>query len=388
MVAARRAFVNLAAAAGRRAAVLGAAAALCAAGSGDPGVLPPGFAIERIAVVPGARELAVAPNGDLFAGTLGAEVVLVAGAQGTPAAPRTFVRLDDAPVAGVALDGDRLYLGAQFGVWVVPYRPGDRAARAEPRRLAELRPSGVASGHVTTSVAVAGGILYASVGSSCNACDPEVDDTRATIQIVPRDGGAPRPKARGIRNAIALAANPETGTLWAGVAGQDELAPGHPYEIFDAVGAHAGIANYGWPFCVENRTQTRTGADCRAQTVARVVFPAYSTPIGAAFYARTAGGAHAFPAAWRGGAFVTLHGSWHRPLVAPRVAFVPLDGDAPRTPVDWSDPNAQWRTFVGGLQTSDGRRIARPTGIAVGSDGSLFVADDSGGAIYRIRPRD
>ena len=35
----------------------------------------------------------------------------------------------------------------------------------------------------------------------------------------------------------------------------------------------------------------------------------------------------------------------------------------------------------------DGARIARPTGIAVGPEGSLFVSDDKAGEIYRIRPR-
>jgi glucose/arabinose dehydrogenase len=29
---------------------------------------------------------------------------------------------------------------------------------------------------------------------------------------------------------------------------------------------------------------------------------------------------------------------------------------------------------------------ARPTGVAVGAEGSLFVADDQNNAIYRIRP--
>ena len=84
---------------------------------------------------------------------------------------------------------------------------------------------------------------------------------------------------------------------------------------------------------------------------------------------------------------MTLHGSWHVPPVPPRVAFVPLDGDAPKSAVDWRDPSVQWREFAGGFQLESGRRIGRPTGVAVGSKGSLFVADDSAGVIYRIRPR-
>jgi glucose/arabinose dehydrogenase len=344
-----------------------------------------GFTIERIATVPGARELAVAPNGDLFAGTSSDAVYIVPDAQGTPGAPAVFVRLDDRPVAGIALDGDRLYVGAQFGVYELPYRTGERTAGAQPRKIAAMRTSGIQRDHVTTSVAVAGGKLYASAGASCNNCQPELDATRATIQEMTPDGGDMTPRATHIRNAIALAVNPQTGTLWAGVAGQDELPHGHPYEMFDPVTLHPGVADYGWPYCYENH-QAAGGHDCSAQIVPRVVFPAYETPIGAAFYPEHPAGPHAFPESYRGGAFVTLHGSWHQPPVPPRVVFVPLHGDEPASPVDWNDPATQWRTFVGGFQKPDGSRIARPTGIAVGPDGSLFVSDDQTGGIYRIRP--
>jgi glucose/arabinose dehydrogenase len=228
--------------------------------------------------------------------------------------------------------------------------------------------------------------LYAGVGSSCNACDPELDATRATIQVMDLDGRNMHAKAIHIRNPIALAIDPPTRVLWAGNAGQDELPHGHPYEIFDAVGAHDGTVDYGWPYCYENRKRASPERDCANQTLPRVVFPAYDTPIGAAFYRAPASATYAFPAAYAGGAFVTLHGSWHKPAVPPRVGFVPLHGDDPGRPVDWSDPSKQWREFAGGFQEADGERVGRPTGIAVGPEGSLFVADDRAGAIYRIRP--
>jgi glucose/arabinose dehydrogenase len=200
------------------------------------------------------------------------------------------------------------------------------------------------------------------------------------------DGSGMTPKAKRIRNAIALATNPQTGTLWAGVAGQDELPNGHPYEFFDPVTLHAGVADYGWPYCYDNH-QAVDRHDCSAQVVPRVVFPAYETPIGAVFYPEHPTGAHAFSEAYRGGAFVTLRGSWHQPLVPPRVVFVAMNGDEPKTPVNWNDAAAQWKEFVGGFQTASGQRRARPTGVAVGPDGSLFVSDDTGGGIFRIRPR-
>jgi glucose/arabinose dehydrogenase len=348
--------------------------------------VPAGFAIERIATVENGRELAIAPNGDLFVATSGNTVDIVADAEGNAAPAKTFVQISDHPVAGIAIDGERMYLGAQFGVYELPYRDGDRSPRAQPRKIASVRSSGIARDHVTTSVAVAAKRLYASVGSSCNNCDPDLDATRATIQQMDLDGSGMTPKARHIRNAIALATNLQTGTLWAGVAGQDELAHGHPYEMFDPVTLHAGVVDYGYPYCYENH-QAVGGHDCSAQTVARVVLPAYETPIGAAFYPEHPTGVHAFGETYRGGAFVTLHGSWHQPPVPPRVVFIAMNGDEPRTPVDWNDPTTQWKDFMTGFQLADGRRIARPTGIAVGPDGSLFVSDDQDGGIYRIRPR-
>ncbi len=347
--------------------------------------VPPGFEIETIAHLDRPRELAVTPNGDLLIGTSGNAVEIVPDAIGTPHEPHLFARLDDREAAGIALGRDALYVGTYGGVWRIPYQRGDDTARAKAARIATVRPDG-GGGHTTTSVAVAANTLYAGVGSSCNACD-ERDPTRASVIAMGLAGENPHPRATHIRNPIALAIDPQTETLWAGVAGQDELEAGHPYEIFDPVSLHAGAPDYGWPTCYEDHRAIDGRRDCRAQTPPRVIFPAYETPIGATFYSASAAGAHAFPHAYRAGAFVTLHGSWHQPPVEPRVVFVPLHGDEPTTAVNWHDPHTQWSTFVGGFQRDDGSRIGRPTGVAVAPDGSLFVADDFANAVYRIRPR-
>ena len=348
-------------------------------------VVRSGFELEVVARIPGARELAISPEGTLFVGTLGNDVYAVSNAERSAGPPRIFTSIDDAPAAGVALAGSALFVGTQHGVWKIPYRSGDRVATAAPQRLAAVRMSSRGGSHRTTSVAVSGERLYASVGSSCNACQ-ESDATRASILTMSLDGGDVRPKAVRIRNAIALAENPATTAVWAGVAGQDELEHGHPYEMFDPFTEQPGSADYGWPHCYENRIPAQPGQDCSRTAVARVIFPAYETPIGAAIYPLRPSGVHAFPNAYRGGAFVALHGSWHQPLVAPRVAFVPLRGDVPLVPVDWHDPERQWSTFVDGFQGHDGVRVGRPTGVAVGPEGSLFVADDEADVVYRIRP--
>jgi glucose/arabinose dehydrogenase len=64
-----------------------------------------------------------------------------------------------------------------------------------------------------------------------------------------------------------------------------------------------------------------------------------------------------------------------------------MHGDRPTTPVDWQNAAAQWSDFVTGFQSGCSDRIGRPTGLVVGSQGSLFIGDDAAGAIYRVRPK-
>jgi glucose/arabinose dehydrogenase len=359
-----------------------------------------GFKLETIAKVGAARELVALPNGDLLVATSGGAVSIVPNAdgEGLAGAPTTFAAFSDTPAQGIAFAPAicTIYVSTQHAIYSLPYVDAQQSA-TPGAAIASVRTGIVAPNsdgdiHTTTSVAVANGLLYAGVGSSCNACI-ESDPTRATVQVMKLDGTAMTTRATRFRNAIALTENPRTGALWAGGAGQDQLLPaGHPYELFDAVTSHAGVADYGWPACEENQHAYIDGSDCSSAVEPLVELPAYSTIIGATFYPASPTGAHAFPAAYRGGVFLTAHGSWHMQpdgtyFTPPRVAFVAMNGDAPKIAVNWSDPSVQWTEVIGGFQTADGKsRIARPTGIAVGPSGSLFVSDDQNGLVYRIRP--
>ncbi len=350
-----------------------------------------GFYANLIANVAGARELAMLPNGDLLVGTEGRSVAIVPNADGPGIAgrPQTFLTLDEGPAASIVYaPSGSLYAATSTTIWRIPYARGDRSesrATAIARvRTGPVAPNSDGDVHVTTSVVATSTTLYAGVGSSCNAC-VEVDPTRAAVLRMRLDGSGLTKLATRTRNPIALAVNPATGSLWIAGAGQDALVRGHPYEYFDSptLRGRAGV-DYGWPECEENRVAynplgTDPPPSCARTVVPAVEFPAYSTLIGVAFYPSAQTGAYAFPAAYRGGAFVTSHGSWHCcPSTPPRVSYVPMRGDVPVTRVNWADPTVQSQTFVG--------YIGRPTGIAVGVNGSLFVADDRTGNIIRIRP--
>ena len=357
-----------------------------------------GVTIEQIATVPGARQLAALPNGDLIVGTRGTAIVIVPQAQNARAdTPQTFATIDDAPAAGVTYSAAQraIYVATQHGIYRIPYVSGDRHARAVPVKIASVRTGPVAPHsdgdvHSTTSVVLSPNdeTMYASVGSSCNAC-VEVDPTRATLQQMSTSGTHMTLRAKRIRNAIAIANDPANSHLWAGGAGQDDLPAGHPYEFLDDVSAQRGIPDYGWPQCEERRIAYVAGASCANVAIPIVEFPAYSTIMAIAFYPAHRTGTH-YLAHYANDIFVALHGSWHRENgcnVKPSVAFVSMRDGRPATPVDWATPTTQWQTFASGFQPgcSSASRSGRPAGIAVGSDGSIFISDDLRGAIYRVR---
>jgi glucose/arabinose dehydrogenase len=361
-------------------------------------VMPSGFSGVIVGNVSGARELATLPNGDLLIGTSGRTIYLLpnADAPTSGGTPQPFITLSEGPANGVTYGGGAIFAATNTTIWKIPYTTGDRS-ETTAIAIAHVRTGGVAPNsdgdvHTTTSVAISGSTLYAGVGSSCNACI-EIDPTRASVQRMNLDGSGMARLAMNSRNPIALAVNPATGSLWIGGAGQDDLLYGHPYEYFDSPTLRgSNNVNYGWPACEENQQpynplHQNPTPDC-SQTVAPAIeFNAYSTLIGATFYPAAQAGAYAFPAPYRGGLFVTSHGSWHCcPSSPPRVYFVPMNGDAPATAVNWSDPTVQHSQFVSGFGTSANTNyVDRPTGIAVGSAGSLFFASDASGNIVRIR---
>ncbi len=361
----------------------------------DPNLhVPAGFIASTIAHVGGARELAALPNGDLIVGTGGTTVAIVPNAEsaGVAGAPATFATIADGPAQGVAYGSGFVFVATQHGVYRIPYTTGAQsgtAAKIASVRTGSVAPNSDGDVHTTSSVGVSGSTLYVGVGSSCNAC-AETDPTRATVQRMALDGSGMTTQARRWRNPIAFATDPSTGAVWAGGAGQDNLTQNHPYEFMDAVSARPASSDYGWPDCEENHVVYKAGANCANVIVPALEFPAYSTIIGAAFYPAAQSGSYVFPAAWSGGMFVSIHGSWHTaggvPVDPPHVAFVPFSGGSPARAVNWSDPTAQWNDFFTGFQRADGSRIGRATGVAVGAQGSLFVADDQNGVVYRIRP--
>ena len=88
-----------------------------------------------------------------------------------------------------------------------------------------------------------------------------------------------------------------------------------------------------------------------------------------------------FPKAYQGGAFIAFHGSWNRapgPQGGYNVVFQPLsDGKASGDYIIFADGFA-------GRKKEPGSAVHRPSGLAVGPDGALYITDDKAGRVWRI----
>ena len=90
-----------------------------------------------------------------------------------------------------------------------------------------------------------------------------------------------------------------------------------------------------------------------------------------------------FPAHYKGGAFIAFHGSWNRapgPQQGYNVVFVPFASGKPVSP---SQYEVFADGFAGARKDPDGA-AHRPTGVAVGPDGALYIADDKGGRVWKV----
>ena len=116
--------------------------------------------------------------------------------------------------------------------------------------------------------------------------------------------------------------------------------------------------------------------DCDKFDPPVATFPAHWAPNDLKIYKATQ-----FPKGYQGGAFIAFHGSWNRapgPQGGYNVVFQPLsDGKASGDYIVFADGFA-------GTYKDPGRAAYRPSGLAVGPDGALYITDDKAGRIWRV----
>ena len=338
---------------------------------------PPGFHISIFAEeVDGARMMAFSPGGVLLVSESGeGKVVALPDPKHAGKAERTIPVLSGLNEPhGLAFYEGKLYVAENDKVRRYDWDEANLRA-SNPKPLADLPGSG---GHSTRSLVFHGSKMYVASGSSCNVCI-EKDPRRAAVTEFNPDGSGQKIFAKGLRNAVGLAVNPKTDTVWVTVNGRDWLGDNLPPEVVLDLGKDGGDA--GWPYCYGDRVPdskfTKPGDNrCKNVIAPKVQIQAHSAPLGLAFYEGSE-----FPAEYRNNIFVAFHGSWNRSVpTGYKVVRVKLD--------DKGQPQGGAEDFITGWlapgETKKGRWMGRPVGIVFGSDRAMYVSDDAAGVIYRV----
>jgi glucose/arabinose dehydrogenase/mono/diheme cytochrome c family protein len=396
--------------------------------------LPAGFCATIFADNIGhARHMVVAPNGVVYVNTWSGDyyppgdkppaggflVVLQPEAgSGKGGTPQRFGETADTGAAGGS--GIGLYKGsiyAEVNDRIVKYALP--AGSILPQGPATTVVSGLPLGgdHPMHPFAItADGSIYVDVGTATNSCqlknrtlkspgaDPCTEletrggiwhyDANKTNQVfTPADR-----YATGIRNGEGFAVDASSKRVFVTQHGRDQLHANWP-DLYkpeeeatlpseELVLLRQG-GDYGWPECYYDPMQRKLvlapeyGGDggkkvgvCANKIAPVAAFPAHWGPNGAAFYDHKE-----FPAHYRGGVFIAFHGSWDRapyPQSGYNIVYQPLNGDHASGPCEiFADG------FAGAIKTPE-KAQHRPSGLAVGPDGSLYISDDITGRIYRV----
>jgi glucose/arabinose dehydrogenase/mono/diheme cytochrome c family protein len=257
------------------------------------------------------------------------------------------------------------------------------------------------------------GNLYLDSGSATNSCQarnrmlesPGLNpckelETRAGIWLYDanRTGQIFSPAERfatGVRNGEGFAI--DAAGVYVTQHGRDQLAENWPKLYTPEQGVDEPAeeivllkkgADYGWPECYYDSVQRKLmlapeyGGDgktvglCAEKQGPVAAFPAHWAPNDLLLYRGSQ-----FPGSYQGGFFVAFHGSWNRapaPQGGYNVVFQPIaDGKPAGDFVVFADG------FAGAIKEPGGA-AHRPTGLALGPDGSLYVSDDVAGRIWRI----
>lgn len=327
------------------------------------------------------RMMEFLPNGDLLIGSRAGNIYRLE----PPYRHATILaELDDYPHSLAYRKGE-LLIAQTDGLYHAPYRPGQKTiAWDDIQQLAALPGGG---GHNSRTVSIGpDGRVYLSIGISGNCSDEYLDssypfeDRRGGILVLDESKPTPRWQtfSSGLRNPVGFDWHPQTQTLYASNNGPDHLGYDQPPEYFSRV---TEGSFHGMPWFQFNGREIHRD-DCIDRSPPRpldqvtrpaATFPARNAPMGVAFVPATA-----LDTRFHGNAIVALKGSWgtkpsggmfgkkstRRPPAVKMVQF------SNGTATDVTD-------IISGFQRPNGDRLARPVGVAIGSDGALYFTSDS-----------
>lgn len=317
---------------------------------------------------------------------------------------------------GIAIQNGYLYCSSDSNIYRYKLNPDELVPSSEMELIATGFPK--QGPHATKPMTFDGeGNMYVAVGAPTNAGEeeaftvksPGIDPSPYIIRqagIWQFDANTPNQKqenayhfAVGVRNALALDWDFSTNALYGVNHGRDQLQGFWP-EVY-TLEQNADLPaeqfikinkdqDYGWPYCYFDPFQEKQvlgpefGGDgsiterCEDIDSPLMSLPAHTAPNDLIFYT-----GDLFPERYKNGAFVALHGSWNRapyPQMGYSVVFLPFENGMPTGEIE------EFATGFAGKEEVKAPNEAqfRPTGLAQGPDGSLFVSDSGKGRVWRI----
>jgi glucose/arabinose dehydrogenase/mono/diheme cytochrome c family protein len=395
--------------------------------------LPEGFeATVVVDSLPGrARHLAVNDNGDIyvkarFARDKDESVIALRDTNGDGRADiiKQFGGLARERAYGTAMRiyNDYLYFSSELYVYRYKLKPGQLVPDSPIEVvLTDDHEHGMHE-HIAKPVTFDNdGHMYVAFGAASNGCQeknrlpgsPGIDpcpmledhggiwqfDANKTNQTQ-KDG---KRYATGLRSVVAMDWNFANNSLYTLQHGRDDFlmlwaekyspwqsAVLPAEELFQVKEGMDG----GWPYCYYDQVQGKKllnpeyGGD--GKTVGRcdkcekplIGFPAHWAPNDILFY-RGNGAQNGYPDRYKDGAFVAFHGSTNRapyPQAGYFISFLPAKNGAIAS---------DWEVFADGFAGIDpivnvSDAVYRPMGIAMGPDGSLYIAETEKGKIWRV----
>lgn len=367
----------------------------------------------------GARHIVVAPDGDMFVsfngrGRGGGGIVGLRDSKGNGKADVVGEPFGTGNTTGLKLRNGYLYYATSTEIGRYKLATGELKPSGPPEMIVAGFP--MQNQHQDKDITFDDrGNMYVNVGLPSNACSQPDRVPHAKGQdpcpLLEEHGGiwkfsesTPNQKftaaaryATGMRQPVAL--DWHEGHLFVVMNSRDSLDQLYPENFTADENANRPLepmmrvdqgAVFGWPYCFfdgkmndmilapEYGGDGKTIGRCSGFQKPVATFPAHYAPVGLMFYTGTQ-----FPQHFRGGAFISFHGSWNRaplPMAGYNIVYQPFNG---------ANPSGNYEVFADGFKgieplMSPAQAAARPDGTGIGPDGSLYITESVKGKIWRV----
>jgi glucose/arabinose dehydrogenase len=331
--------------------------------------LPPGFKIELWARVPAARQMALGDKGTLFVGSwFGVGKVFAVTDEGGKRTVKPVIEGMTVPT-GVAFRNGALYVADINKLYKYADAEANLGSMPKGEVVYDDMPPYVPHGWKYLAFDK-NGWLYIPFGPPCNICLPPT--STAQIRHVDPEHGLAEIVALGVRNSVGGAVDPRTGDYWFSENARDWLGDDKPSDKLNHI-TRIG-EDFGYPYCHEGDIpdpKFNMGHKCSEFAPPALKLGAHVAPLGMKFYT-----GNQFPADYKDNIILAEHGSWNRhKFQGARLMRITTDPEG---------KNVKQVEFASGWIGADGKYRGRPNDVLVAKDGSLMVADDFTGSIYRI----